>query len=684
MAKKAKVEVLIEVNDQGAITKITGINQKLGGTERAVMSLGRSFAWFSAGAVAAAGAAAAAMAIVAKVTWDAAREAADYGDELIKTSQKVGIAVEALAGLKYAADLSGVDTKTFETGLKTLAKGAVDAARGTGEAKNAFRDLGVTVTDVQGRTKPLDQLLLEIADRFSTVSDGTEKAAAAQRLFGRSGLDLIPLLNQGRAGIKQLTDEAARFGLIIDADAARAAELFNDNLRRLDYLLQGAKLTIGNEVIPVFNSLFDAVVSNIDVIGVLRSGVREVTATLLASGVVIAEWAVSLAHARIAVADLEISLYRLASQNPLLPPASSRWLQEQIEQAKGAREASAAVAKLADDIRHRLDVALLDFLTGRTSVPAENAPARALDEISASAERAAQKLGLVQLPDLRAPHTLFRPEESFFRQGEAAFGIEETDREVGGLPAWMTSVGGLDPNKPPIPPGGTIGPGSILGEIAAATEPALSGINGVRSAITGLGELFAGESDGIGLYAQAMQGVGDAMFQFASGQAGLGESFKRMSVMVIATLAREAAVKGAFNLAEGFAALFLNPAKAGAHFQAAAIYFGVAAAAGIAGRAMSGGKSGVGPAGNAFNPIATTQGPMTLDLSSRTQQSMTIARLEAQIADLNGQLGRLGSQPAGVVTLAGTQQAGGSVALIRHTGSMADLGGWMHDEPVVR
>lgn len=179
----------------------------------------------------------------------------DMQDALFKTSQKIGIGVEELSKLTYAAKLADVDTAQLQTGLVKLSKGMAETANGTGDAMKAFAAMGISVQNGDGTLKSSAQVLGEIADKFSTYEDGANKTALATNLFGRSGAELIPLLNGGSAAIKEAGDELERFGAVVSESAAKNAEMFNDNLTRLSTLAGGVGKELANAVIPYINQL---------------------------------------------------------------------------------------------------------------------------------------------------------------------------------------------------------------------------------------------------------------------------------------------------------------------------------------------------------------------------------------------------------------------------------------------
>lgn len=185
---------------------------------------------------------------------------ARVGDEFFKLSQKTGVSVEALTALDYAAKLSDVSTEGMTKALQKLSVAMFDTQINGVEGSAALRALGVSATDVNGQIRPTEQVLLDLADKFSAMPDGADKAALAVKLFGKEGLSIIPFLNQGRAGITALMEEAQRLGLVMSEDVARASEVFNDNLTRLSAIFEGVQRQIGAAVIPVLADFTEQVI----------------------------------------------------------------------------------------------------------------------------------------------------------------------------------------------------------------------------------------------------------------------------------------------------------------------------------------------------------------------------------------------------------------------------------------
>lgn len=230
-----KTEIIIDGQNKGAITAINGVETKLSGLSNQVKGpLASAFSSFSQFLPIAA------LTTTAYKLGDVMKSAIDTADELYKMSQKVGISVESLSTLKYAAELSDLSMNQMETSLRKLSTNLFDVANGNGkDAALAFYQLGIDVIDSNNKIKSSSDVLLEVAERFSRMEDGTNKSALAIKLFGRSGLDMIPFLNQGKQAITDLTNEAEQFGLKISTETGRQAEVFNDTLTSFRSELEG-------------------------------------------------------------------------------------------------------------------------------------------------------------------------------------------------------------------------------------------------------------------------------------------------------------------------------------------------------------------------------------------------------------------------------------------------------------
>ena len=174
---------------------------------------------------------------------------AKMGDDLAKMSARTGFSVESLSELGFAAELSGASMEVLENGIRKMQRTIVDAASGMQSAQDALALLGLTVADLD-KLSPEEQFKL-IADRLAAIEDPTIRATAAMELFGRSGTQLLPMLEGGAAGIEQLQEQARKLGLTISTEDAKAAERFSDTLEIMWKVLKQNVFVIGSALVPV-------------------------------------------------------------------------------------------------------------------------------------------------------------------------------------------------------------------------------------------------------------------------------------------------------------------------------------------------------------------------------------------------------------------------------------------------
>jgi hypothetical protein len=187
----------------------------------------------------------------------AVKSAVDYTLEIGRMSVKTGIATETLSGLKEAADKSGMSLDELGVGMKRFSSLAFDASTGSQAAVDTLKRLGVSATDASGKLKPMDQLLMETADKFKAMPNGVEKSALAVDLFGRSGTSMIAMLNRGSEGIKEFIAEQKEMGTSITNEGVAKAKAFSYSLMDLEHSFMGVKLAIANAIMPVVKALSD-------------------------------------------------------------------------------------------------------------------------------------------------------------------------------------------------------------------------------------------------------------------------------------------------------------------------------------------------------------------------------------------------------------------------------------------
>lgn len=147
------------------------------------------------------------------------------------------------------------------------------------DAAAAFKTLGVSIQDQNGKLRNSGDVMLDIADKFKIMEDGPKKASLALKLFGKSGADLIPMLNMGGNAIKKL-------GITMSGDFAANADALNDKMVQMQTQVGVLGLQIGTALMPFFVATTDALIALIEGFNKLPSSIQNLIG--LAAAIVIA------------------------------------------------------------------------------------------------------------------------------------------------------------------------------------------------------------------------------------------------------------------------------------------------------------------------------------------------------------------------------------------------------------
>lgn len=172
-------------------------------------------------------------------------------DSLAKQARTIGIAVEELDSLRFAAEQTTGSSDGLGGSLQSLASNLGEAARGAGGALEAFGILGVSATDAEGNVRGVNEVLLESADALNRLGSESQRLELASKL----GLgDLTLLLREGSVGIRRLQAEAVKLG-VATQENTDAAEAFNDQWNRLVRVSRQFVREIATKALPIFTDL---------------------------------------------------------------------------------------------------------------------------------------------------------------------------------------------------------------------------------------------------------------------------------------------------------------------------------------------------------------------------------------------------------------------------------------------
>ena len=154
-------------------------------------------------------------------------------DSLGKTADKLGLTTEQLGALRYAAGLAGVQANTLDMALQRMSRRIAEAANGSGEAKAALEELGLSAKSLAGAGTLRSFLAIEKS--INGIAGNGDKMRLAMRFFDSEGVDLV---NMFAAGVGQAAREYKRLGLEVSREDVKRIEEFNDAWSKVSQVVQ--------------------------------------------------------------------------------------------------------------------------------------------------------------------------------------------------------------------------------------------------------------------------------------------------------------------------------------------------------------------------------------------------------------------------------------------------------------
>lgn len=183
-----------------------------------------------------------------------------------------GMSTETSSAWVGVARRFGLSSQQLTTGLGMMSKRMV-LATGTGTAATKqlkmFAQAGISPALL--KSKDMDRTLIALANKFKAMPNGVGKTDLAMKLFGRSGRNLIPILNQGGGKLNALKREMALFGLTISGKTKNDVTDLRKAQKKLNDLWDGMQIQLATKVIPKLSTFATAAT---DAATGLKSGVR--------------------------------------------------------------------------------------------------------------------------------------------------------------------------------------------------------------------------------------------------------------------------------------------------------------------------------------------------------------------------------------------------------------------------
>lgn len=185
------------------------------------------------------------------------RQSLNATDSLAKTANRIGTTTAELSKLQYAGEIAGMSIEQTNMALQRFSRRTAEAARGTGEAQGALRELGLDAVTLS--QMPLSQAMLDLSDSMSAVENQTQLLRIAVKLFDTEGAGMVNMLNQGSEALARMYREATNLGIVMSQNVAVNVERTQDAITRLGFLFRGMRDQIVGALAPAIEYLTNSI-----------------------------------------------------------------------------------------------------------------------------------------------------------------------------------------------------------------------------------------------------------------------------------------------------------------------------------------------------------------------------------------------------------------------------------------
>lgn len=192
---------------------------------------------------------------VGKAMVDTVKDSAAYADNILTLSTNTGLSTDTLQEFQYMAELTDTSVDTITGSLTKLTRNMASAQGGSKSTAEAFKALGVNITDSNGHLRDNEAVFMEVIDALGRIPNATERDAMAMTLFGKSAQDLNSLIATGADGIAAYAKEAHDVGYVLDSETLGSLGAADDAFQRLNLMVESAKNNLGAVLAPAITDV---------------------------------------------------------------------------------------------------------------------------------------------------------------------------------------------------------------------------------------------------------------------------------------------------------------------------------------------------------------------------------------------------------------------------------------------
>ena len=191
----------------------------------------------------------------ARAVWDLGVEQGQWADELITQGNQFGIDTETLQEWGYASRFIDTEVSTMTSGMKKLTTAYAKGNKAKKKSVTLTKGVTVSLKKENGEIKSQSEFYLDVIDQLHGMTNVAQRNAAAQKIFGKSYTDMIPLIESGTGALRQYSAEAREMGVIISSENVGALGAFDDQIQKLNAQFAAIKTNIAVAFLPILETV---------------------------------------------------------------------------------------------------------------------------------------------------------------------------------------------------------------------------------------------------------------------------------------------------------------------------------------------------------------------------------------------------------------------------------------------
>ena len=184
----------------------------------------------------------------------AASKTAEYGDQIDKASQKLGVSSTFYQEWEAVLQHSGTSMDSMSASFKKLANASQDASD---DQVAAFEAIGLSMEQVASMST--EDLFANVVNGLQGMEEGTERTALATELLGKGAMEMGALFNTSAEDTQGMIDKVHELGGVMDEAAVKDAAAFQDSLQDMKTSFDGIKNGLAGDLLPVITSFMDQI-----------------------------------------------------------------------------------------------------------------------------------------------------------------------------------------------------------------------------------------------------------------------------------------------------------------------------------------------------------------------------------------------------------------------------------------